>query len=129
MVRLWKVNLELVGPLMQPDPYIEFLENWIPGIGECTELHDQLHEHFRLGFSVNEEARLLGFQLGHHPAGNFFHVIAFSALSLTIYPKSYRNTWKDVKDFYLSYLLGRNWQFVPYWYIPRNILEINHGNG
>ena len=25
------------GSLMQPDPYIEFLENWIP-IGECTEL-------------------------------------------------------------------------------------------
>ena len=50
----------------------------------------------------------MGFQLGHHPAGNFLHVIAFSTLSLTIYPKSYRNTWKDVKDFYLSYLLGRN---------------------
>ena len=57
---------------MEPDPYIEFLENWIPGIGEDTKLHDQLHIHFDLGFSVNEEARLLGFQLGHHPAANFF---------------------------------------------------------
>ena len=35
-----------------------------------------------------------------------------------------------MKDFYVSYLLGRNWQFVPYWYIPRNILlEINHVMG
>ena len=40
---------------MQPDPYIQFLENWIPGIGEDTKLHDQLHIHFDLGFSVNDE--------------------------------------------------------------------------
>ena len=46
---------------MEPDPYIQFLENWIPGIGEDTKLHDQLHIHFGLGFSVNDEARLLGF--------------------------------------------------------------------
>ena len=65
---------------MEPDPYIEFLENWIPGIGEDTKLHDQLHIHFDLGFSVNEEARLLGFQLGHHPAANFFHVVVFSIM-------------------------------------------------
>ena len=24
---------------MEPDPYIQFLENWIPGIGEDTDLH------------------------------------------------------------------------------------------
>ena len=36
---------------MEPDPYIQFLENWIPGIGEDTDLHDELHCHFRLGFS------------------------------------------------------------------------------
>lgn len=108
---------------MQPDPYIEFLENWMPGIGECTELHDELHTHFRLDFSVRDEAKLLGFQLGHHPAGNFFHVIMFSILSTTIYPPSYRNGWNDIKTFYRSYLSGRNWQFVPYWFIPRNILE------
>ena len=51
---------------MEPDPYIQFLENWIPGIGEDTRLHDQLHLHFDLGFSINDEAKLLGFQLGHH---------------------------------------------------------------
>jgi len=93
---------------MQPDPYIEFLENWIPGIGECTELHDQLHGHFRLSFSVEDEAKLLGFQLGHHPAGNFFHVMVFGFMSTTIYPKSYRNSIGDVKLFYRSYLIGRN---------------------
>ena len=41
---------------MEPDPYIQFLENWIPGIGEDTKLHDQLHTHFDLGFSINDEA-------------------------------------------------------------------------
>ena len=56
---------------------MQFLENWIPGIGECTELHDKLHDHFELDFSVNGEARL-GFQLGHHPAGNFSHVMIFA---------------------------------------------------
>ena len=85
---------------MEPDPYIQFLENWIPGIGEDTKLHDQLHIHFGLGFSVNDEAKLLGFQLGHHPAGSFFHVVIFSIMSLTIYPEEYRNTFNDVKDFY-----------------------------
>ena len=64
-------------PESGPDPYVQFLENWIPGIGECTELHDKLHEHFELDFSVNSEARLLGFQLGHHPAANFLHVVIF----------------------------------------------------
>ncbi len=80
---------------MEPDPYIQFLENWIPGIGEDTKLHDQLHIHFGLGFSVNDEAKLLGFQLGHHPAGSFFHVVIFSIMSLTIYPEEYRNTFND----------------------------------
>ena len=56
---------------MEPDPYVQFLENWIPGIGESTELHDQLHIHFDLGFEINDEARLLGFQLGHHPCWKF----------------------------------------------------------
>ena len=44
---------------MEPDPYVQFLENWIPGIGESTELHDQLHIHFDLGFEINDEARFL----------------------------------------------------------------------
>mgnify|MGYP001166186557 FL=1 len=107
---------------MQPDPYIEFLENWIPGIGEDTDLHDELHCHFHLGFSINDEAKLLGFQLGHHPASNVFHVLIFIIMSLTIYPKDYRNSLSDVKDFYKAYLLGKRWQLVSYWFIPRHIL-------
>ena len=107
---------------MQPDPFIEFLENWMPGIGECTELHDDLHVHFHLDFSVNHEARLLGFQLGHHPASNIIHVIIFTLMSTTIYPSNYRNKVKDIQDFYYCYLLGNDWQSVPYWFIPRNIL-------
>ena len=50
------------------DPYVQFLENWISGIGECTEFHD----HFGLDFNVNSEARLMRFQLGHHNASNFY---------------------------------------------------------
>ena len=107
----------------QPDPFVEFLENWIPGIGECTELHDHLHDHFQLDFSVNSEARLLGFQLGHHPGANFLHVVIFSVLSTTIYPSRYRNSWQDVRDFYRAYLLGRDWQLVSYWFIPPAILH------
>jgi len=107
---------------MEPDPYVQFLENWIPGIGESTQLHDQLHNHFNLGFSVNDEAKLLGFQLGHHPAGNFFHVVVFCVMSVTIYPNSYRNSLKDLQDFYEAYLLGKYWQSVSYWFIPKTIL-------
>ena len=112
----------------QPDPYILFLENWIPGIGESTELHDQLHSHFNLGFTINHEARLLGFQLGHHPAGSFFHVVIFSIMSMIIYPSDYRNSWQDIRDFYNSYNLGKRWQSVSYWFIPTNILSIDHIN-
>ena len=107
---------------MQPDPYIEFLENWMPGIGECTELHDDLHVHFHMDFSVNHEARLLGFQLGHHAASNVFHVLIFIVMSTTIYPSHYRNSWKDIQDFYRCYMLGKQWQSVSYWFIPRGIL-------
>ena len=43
-------------------------------------------------------------------------------MSITIYPKDYRNTWEDVKDFYDAYLLGKYWQSVSYWFIPKSIL-------
>ena len=62
----------------QPDPYIQFLENWIPGISESTELHDQLHDHFGLGYRINDEARILGFQLGHHATVNSANLLARS---------------------------------------------------
>ena len=107
---------------MEIDPSIEFLENWIPGIGECTELHDDLHVHFRMDFSVNHEARLLGFQLGHHPASNVFHVLIFIIMSTTVYPAVYRNKLKDIKVFYKAYMLGKQWQSVSYWFVPRDIL-------
>ena len=107
-----------------PDPYVQFLENWMPGIGESTELHDALHLHFDLGYSVNDEARLLGFQLGHHPAANFFHVVVFSLMSITIYPPNYRNSYRDLVDFYQAYQWGKYFQSVPYWFIPKNILKL-----
>ena len=52
---------------MEPDPYIQFLENWIPGIGEDTKLHDQLHVHFGLGFSVNDEGQIAWIPVGTSP--------------------------------------------------------------
>jgi hypothetical protein len=107
---------------MELNPLVELLENWLPGIGESTAIHDELHCHFHLDFSVRSEARLLGFQLGHHPASNVFHVLIFIAMSTTIYPSHYRNGLKDIKEFYKSYLFGKHWQSVPYWFIPRNIL-------
>ena len=116
------LNSHGVMPESSPDPYVQFLENWIPGIGECTELHDKLHDHFGLDFSVNSEARLLGFQLGHHPAGNFFHVMIFAVISTLLYPIPYRNSFSDLKDFFRSYVLGKNFQLISYWFIPRGIL-------
>ena len=107
----------------KPSPYVQFLENWIPGIGECEELHDALHVHFGLDFSVRSEAVLLGFQLGHHPAASFFHVVVFTMISTTIYPGSYRNSLGDIRAFYRSYLLGREWQSVSYWFVPTNLLR------
>ena len=100
-------------PESSPDPYVQFLENWIPGIGECTELHDKLHDHFGLDFSVNSEAHLLGFQLGRNPAGNFFHVIIFDVNSTLLYPIQYRNSFSDPKDFFRSYVLGKIFSSFP----------------
>ena len=107
----------------KPDPYVQFLENWMPGIGECEELHDQLHVHFGLDFTVRSEAVLLGFQLGHHPAGSFFHVVIFALMSLTIYPSNYRNGWGDIRVFYRAYLMGKEWQSVSYWFVPPTLLQ------
>lgn len=109
---------------MKPDDLVQFYENWMPGIGECTELHDELHEYFGLGYSVRDEAKLLGFQLGHHPAGHFFHVIIFAVLSTTVYPLDYRNKWGDIKTFYHCYLLGKYFQMEPYYFIPSRIFEV-----
>lgn len=110
----------------KPDDFVQFFENWIPGIGECTELHDDLHIHFGLDFSVNSEARLLGFQLGHHPASNFVHVIIFVILSMTIYPPHYRNSISDIRDFYRCYLLGKYFQSEPYYFVPNTILNYSN---
>ena len=110
--------------LDKPDPYVQFLENWIPGIGECEELHDQLHIHFGLDFTVRSEAVLLGFQLGHHQASSFFHVIVFTLISTTIYPDSYRNTWGDIRAFYQAYVMGKDWQGVSYWFVPPTLLKL-----
>ena len=107
----------------KPDPYVQFLENWMPGIGECEELHDQLHDHFGMDFTVRSEAVLLGFQLGHHPAGSFFHVVMFTLLSVTIYPSNYRNGLGDIRAFYQAYLIGKEWQGVGYWFVPTDLLK------
>ena len=34
----------------------------------------------------------------------------------------YRNSWTDLNDFYQAYLLGKYWQSVSYWFIPKSIL-------
>ena len=107
----------------EPSGYVLLLENWIPGIGESTDLHDELHIYFKLGFSIKDEAKLLGFQLGHHPLSNIFHVIAFTLLSTTIYPNDYRNSLADIRVFYRSYRIGKYFQGISYWYIPSNILD------
>lgn len=114
-----------LGKIMEVDPFIQFLENWMPGIGECTELHDSLHEYFDINYSVNEEAKLLGFQLGHHPAGNILHVFIFCIMSTTIYPREYRNKINDLKTFYRAYLLGKDWQSVSYWFIPKEVFKLD----
>ena len=107
------LNSHGVMPESSPDPYVQFLENWIPGIGECTELHDKLHDHFGLDFSVNSEARLLGFQLGHHPAGNFFHVMIFAVISTLLYPIQYRNSCSDLKDFFVPMSWAKIFNLFP----------------
>lgn len=106
---------------MNVNRFVQSLESWIPGINEPTELHDKLHKHFKLDFSVNSEAKLLGFQLGHHPAGSFFHVISFAIISTILYPKDYRSSWKDIVSFYDSYLLGKYLQSIPYWACPTDL--------
>ena len=52
----------------------------------------------------------------------FFHVVVFSVMSVMIYPSDYRNSYKDLVDFYKAYLFGKYWQSVSYWFIPKTIL-------
>ena len=42
---------------------------------------------------------------------------------MTIYPSNYRNSLKDVIDFYKAYLMGKDWQFVSYWFVPPNLFS------
>jgi hypothetical protein len=104
------------------DPRVQRLENWMPGIGEPTEVHDFLHQRFDLGFTLLDEAKILGFQLGHSGEGNLLHLLFYSLVSTTLYPASYRHPWSDIPAFWKAYIVGEAWSGVPYHLCPRGIL-------
>ncbi len=43
-------------------------------------------------------------------------------ISTLLQPIQYRNSFSDLKDFFSSYVLGKNFQLISYWFIPRGVL-------
>lgn len=107
---------------MEINTEVQRMENWIPGIGEPTHIHDLLHRHFKLGFTTGSEAKILGFQLGHSEQGNVLHAVAYSLLSTIMYPEDYRHSLSDIVYFWKSYFIGRTWRKVSYLRCPSGIL-------
>jgi hypothetical protein len=69
--------------------------------------HDCLHVLLKKGFSLQDEAFVVGFTMGNDVQTNWFHVLLFKWFSCRFYPKLYRFTPEHLRLFDLGYFLGR----------------------
>jgi hypothetical protein len=61
--------------------------------------HDYLHILFERGFSNDDEAFIIGVTMGNDTDSNCFHYTVFRLVSLLLYPKPYRFTLANLKEF------------------------------
>lgn len=69
--------------------------------------HDCLHLLLNRGFSLYDEAFVIGFTMGNDVQTNWFHVAIFKLCSLLFYPKLYRFAWAHFRSFDLGVAYGR----------------------
>lgn len=69
--------------------------------------HDCLHLLLNKGFSLDDEAFVLGFTMGNDVKANWFHFIIFKLFSCLLYPTTYRFNQAHLEMFDLGVLYGR----------------------
>jgi hypothetical protein len=69
--------------------------------------HDYLHILLDRGFSLEDEAFLVGFTMGNDLKTNSLHCLIFKIIPKYLYPKHYRFTDKHLQSFNLGFINGR----------------------
>jgi hypothetical protein len=69
--------------------------------------HDCLHLLLERGFSLEDEAFVVGFTMGNDPRTRWFHVALFKLISTIFYPKDFRFNQQHLIAFDLGLWYGR----------------------
>jgi hypothetical protein len=70
--------------------------------------HDCLHLLLNRGFSLDDEAFVIGFTMGNDKQTNRLHLALFKLCSWLLYPKPYRFSWAHFKSFDRGVGCGRS---------------------
>lgn len=77
----------------------------LPGKASLYQ-HDCLHLLLERGFSLEDEAFVVGFTMGNNTETHRLHLATFKLISTTLYPPKYRFTQPHLKVFDLGVLYG-----------------------
>lgn len=69
--------------------------------------HDCLHLLLNRGFSLADEAFVIGFTMGNDEYTNWLHLGIFKVCSWLFYPKPYRFKWAHFEQLHLGVFYGR----------------------
>lgn len=69
--------------------------------------HDCLHVLLNRGFSLYDEAFVIGFSMGNDTKTRWIHLVIFKVLAASIYPNQYRFNQSHLKIFNLGVDYGR----------------------
>jgi hypothetical protein len=92
--------------------------------------HDFLHLLLKRGFSLEDEAYVIGFTMGNDSKTKRWHLFIFKLFSFYFYPKKYKFSQENMQAFKQGFLTGRELAiqnlnkigFQPY--LDRNLSEI-----
>lgn len=70
--------------------------------------HDCLHLLLNRGFSLEDEAFIIGFTMGNDTKTNKFHLLIFQLLSMNFYPQEFRFKPEHMGAFNSGFLLGKS---------------------
>jgi hypothetical protein len=92
----------LVWLLENPDSVLA-----LPGKIYLKE-HDLIHIILNRGFSLDDEAYVVGFTMGNDSKTTRWHLLIFKLCSSLFYPKKFKFDRENLKNFDLGFLLGKN---------------------
>lgn len=70
--------------------------------------HDCIHLLLGRGFSLEDEAFVIGFTMGNDTKTKNFHLILFQLFSMYFYPKEARFNYECYQSFYTGFVYGKN---------------------